>query len=80
MKEETRGSATLILILNNRDEIVEGVEVVGIMGESDHVILEFTIMQAEVTEQTEFKSQLQQTNREVRKDSIDRNLKREKLQ
>ena len=36
-------------MLTNMEEIVEGVEIVGTLGESDHVILEFTIMQARVT-------------------------------
>lgn len=37
------------LILTNRDEMIEGLEVVG---ESYHVILEFIVMQTQATEQS----------------------------
>ncbi|XP_073518171.1 uncharacterized protein [Phyllobates terribilis] len=41
--EKTRGSATLDLILINREEMVEEVKVAGTLGGSDHAIIEFWI-------------------------------------
>lgn len=42
MEEETRGSALLDLFFTNRDEIVEGDNIVRTLGENDDVTLEFT--------------------------------------
>ena len=39
-----RGSACLDLILTNREELVDEVKVVGALGSSDHVILDFMIL------------------------------------
>lgn len=49
IEETTKGSDILDLILTNRDKMVKGVEVVGTLEESDHIIQEFTIMQAQLT-------------------------------
>ena len=43
VEEATRGSAILDLILTNRDNLVNEVEVVGSLGGSDHTLLEFFI-------------------------------------
>lgn len=51
--KETRRSATLDLILANRNEITERVEVVRTLGDTDHVILKFNIMEPQVTEQSQ---------------------------
>lgn len=50
VEEGTKGSTILDLILSNRDEMIERVEVVGTLEESNH-ILEFNTMQAQVIEQ-----------------------------
>lgn len=42
MEEETRGSTVLDLIFTNRDEIVEGDNIVRTLGVNDDVTLEFT--------------------------------------
>lgn len=51
IEDTTKGSDILDLILTNRDKIVKGVEVVGTLEESEHIIQEFTIMQAQLTKQ-----------------------------
>ncbi|XP_070619981.1 polyadenylate-binding protein 4 isoform X1 [Erythrolamprus reginae] len=45
----TRGNAILDLILTNREETIEGTEEEGKLGESDHVILKFNIVQSLAT-------------------------------
>ena len=40
----TRGCASLELILTNREKLVDEVKVVGALGSSDHVILDFMIL------------------------------------
>lgn len=43
VREPTRGSAILDLILTNNDDLISGVDVVGSLGASDHALLEFVI-------------------------------------
>uniref|UniRef100_A0A803T8Q3 Reverse transcriptase domain-containing protein n=1 Tax=Anolis carolinensis TaxID=28377 RepID=A0A803T8Q3_ANOCA len=43
VEEATRGSATLDLILTNVEDLINTVEVVGSLGASDHVLLQFAI-------------------------------------
>lgn len=49
----SRGSTIVDLILTNRGEMVEGVNIVGTLGQNDHVILEFITMETQVTEQSQ---------------------------
>ena len=44
VEEATRGSAILDLILTNKEDLVNGMRVVGSLGQSDHVLLEFEIL------------------------------------
>lgn len=52
VEKVTKESAILGFILTNRNEVVQGAEVVAILRESDHVMLAFTIMQARIRKQT----------------------------
>lgn len=51
IEEGIRGPAILVLILINIDEMIEGFEIAGTLRKSDHVMLEFNIMQTQAIEQ-----------------------------
>lgn len=53
VEKGTKESAILSFILTNRNEVVQGAEVVAILRKSDHVMLAFTIMQARITKQSQ---------------------------
>ena len=44
VEDTTRGSAILDLILTNKEDLVNGVRVVGYLDWSDHVLMEFEIL------------------------------------
>ena len=43
VEEATRGKTILDLVITNKEDLVNGVEVVGTLGKSDHALLEFVI-------------------------------------